>query len=63
MAQLSSDSADKQVGQRIQMRRKELGITVSTWPNLSISLISNSHAMNVVQTRSMWHILLTSLLN
>lgn len=27
MAQLSSDSADKQVGQRIQMRRKELGIT------------------------------------
>ena len=27
MAQLSSDSADKQIGQRIQMRRKELGIT------------------------------------
>ncbi|WHP80371.1 helix-turn-helix domain-containing protein [Edwardsiella anguillarum] len=27
MAQLSSDSADKQVGQRIQMRRKELGMT------------------------------------
>lgn len=27
MAQLSSDCADKQVGQRIQMRRKELGIT------------------------------------
>ncbi|ELY3461635.1 helix-turn-helix transcriptional regulator [Cronobacter sakazakii] len=27
MAQLSSDSADKQVGQRIQMRCKELGIT------------------------------------
>ena len=26
MAQLSPDSADKQVGQRIQMRRKELGI-------------------------------------
>ena len=28
MAQLSSDRADKQVAQRIQMRRKELGITV-----------------------------------
>ncbi|EAX8429753.1 helix-turn-helix transcriptional regulator [Salmonella enterica subsp. enterica serovar Infantis] len=27
MAQLPSDSADKQVGQRIQMRRKELGMT------------------------------------
>ena len=27
MAQLSSDNADKQIGQRIQMRRKELGIT------------------------------------
>lgn len=27
MAQLSSDSADKQVGQRIQMRRKELEMT------------------------------------
>ncbi|HFK5703675.1 hypothetical protein ACPRR3_05265 [Enterobacter asburiae] len=27
MAQLSSDRADKQVAQRIQMRRKELGIT------------------------------------
>lgn len=27
VAQLSSDSADKQVGQRIQMRRKELGMT------------------------------------
>ncbi|WP_445335670.1 helix-turn-helix domain-containing protein [Citrobacter koseri] len=27
MAQLSSDSADKQVGQRIQMRRKEVGMT------------------------------------
>jgi hypothetical protein len=29
MAQLSSDSADKQVGQRIQMRRKELEMTAS----------------------------------
>lgn len=27
MAQLSSESTDKQVGQRIQMRRKELGMT------------------------------------
>lgn len=27
MAKLASDSADKQVGQRIQMRRKELGMT------------------------------------
>lgn len=27
MAQLSSDSADKQIGQHIQMRRKELGMT------------------------------------
>ena len=27
MAQLPSDSADKQVGQRIQIRRKELGMT------------------------------------
>lgn len=27
MAQLASESADKQVGQRIQMRRKELGLT------------------------------------
>lgn len=27
MAKLSSDSADKQIGQRIQMRRKELGMT------------------------------------
>lgn len=27
MAQLSSDSADKQVGQRIQIRRKEVGMT------------------------------------
>lgn len=27
MAQLSSESTDKQIGQRIQMRRKELGMT------------------------------------
>lgn len=27
MAQLSSERADKQIGQRIQLRRKELGIT------------------------------------
>ncbi|WP_037035560.1 helix-turn-helix domain-containing protein [Rahnella sp. WP5] len=27
MAQLTSESTDKQVGQRIQMRRKELGMT------------------------------------
>jgi transcriptional regulator with XRE-family HTH domain len=27
MAKLTSDTADKKVGQRIQMRRKELGMT------------------------------------
>jgi hypothetical protein len=57
MAQLSSDSADKLVGQRIQMRRKELEMTASTWQSLLISLISNFPAMNAELTRLMWPIL------
>jgi hypothetical protein len=57
MAQLSSDSADKLVGQRIQMRRKELEMTAQHLQSLLISLISNFRAMNAELTRLMWPIL------
>jgi transcriptional regulator with XRE-family HTH domain len=56
MAKLTSDTADKKVGQRIQMRRKELGMTaqqLSEQVDISQQQLSG---MKGEQTRSMYHI-------